>query len=277
MIDLTDTRAQPKLGLRVLWRGVQFVLTTIALYVAWLVLMPIAASLKKREPMRRTLLRTWANAMLTIGGGQLTIAGIPPQGPFLLVANHLSYLDIVVLSAATDAVFVAKREVGAWPLFGTIGHMIGTIFIDRRNKRDILRVNALIATELAAGRGVIVFGEGTSSAGATILPLKSPLLEPAVRAGLPVHYVTLHYQTPAGTPPAYLALCWWGAMDFLPHLQLCLGLDSFAVTVRFGATAVGDRCRKRLARTLRAAMLTQFTPSAPVHTLLTIPPVLLKT
>ena len=108
---------------------------------------------------------------------------MPSSG--LLVSNHLSYLDIVVLSSIRPCVFVAKRDVARWPLFGWLAHAAGTIFVDRERRFSTEFVNG-IHEAIAAGLPVVLFPEGTSSDGSTVLPFKSALLESAVQLRSPV-------------------------------------------------------------------------------------------
>jgi 1-acyl-sn-glycerol-3-phosphate acyltransferase len=164
-----------------------------------------------------------------------------------------------------DAVFVAKSEIAHWPLIGFLSRCMGTIFIERRRKRDILRVNALIETALRNGQSVIVFPEGTTSDGATVLPFKSSLLEPAVKLGVPVCCASLHYATAAGERPAAEAVCWWGEMDFVPHLWRLFQLKGFSATVQFSATRLLAADRKALAHIAQARIAATLQTMQMVH------------
>src|SRR5204862_3322826 len=99
----------------------------------------------------------------------------------LLVSNHLSYLDIVVLSSIRPCVFCAVRDVARWPLFGWLAHAAGTIFVDRERKFSSPKVVNSIRDAIAGGPVVVLFPEGTSSDGSKVLPFKSALVEPAVQ------------------------------------------------------------------------------------------------
>ena len=151
-------------------------------------------------------LRQWARATAALLGMRLQTSGAAaqrlasparPSLPSLIIANHLSYLDVLVLAQHCDAVFVAKSEIARWPLLGVLSRWMGTIFLERQRPRALLRVNALIERSLRAGQSVIIFLEGTTSPGFNVLPFKSSLLEPALRLGLPVRHASLHYATPA--------------------------------------------------------------------------------
>jgi 1-acyl-sn-glycerol-3-phosphate acyltransferase len=204
--------------------------------------------------------RTWARGTARIVGLKIVRSGTPPRPPFFLVANHLGYLDVVVLAATLDATFVAKSDVAAWPLVGRLCAAVGTVFVDRSRKRDLLRVLPLLDARLCAGDGVVVFPEGTTGDGSAVLPFRSPLFAAAARRGLPVHLATLGYATPAGAPHPARAVCWWGDMEFVPHLRALLALPSCTARVHFAAAAVPAGARKPVARAAQRAIARRFVP-----------------
>jgi 1-acyl-sn-glycerol-3-phosphate acyltransferase len=185
---------------------------------------------------------------------RITICGEPPSGAFLLVTNHLSYMDVVLLASQMEARFVAKAEVASWPAIGGLARAVNTLFVDRHSRRGALRTIAEIQAAVRHGDGVVLFGEGTSSAGADVLPLKSTLLAWAAETAHPVHFATLSYVTPTGSPAAVEAVCWWGEMTLLPHLIRLAALPGFRATVSFGATPLIDSDRRLLAGRLRQAI-----------------------
>jgi 1-acyl-sn-glycerol-3-phosphate acyltransferase len=186
--------------------------------------------------------------------------GALPRAPFFLVANHLSYVDVIVLASQVDCRFIAKQDISTWPLIGLLCRSVGTIFIDRNNRRDIARVNAQVEQALAEGRGVVLFPEGTSSQGTTVLPFKPGLLELAARAGLAVSYATLSYGVPDRETPAHLSVCWWGDMTFIIHLSGLLRLSEIDATLTFGRETIRGGDRKDLASQLHAAVKQEFIP-----------------
>ncbi len=231
------------------------VIVTSALYLLWLIGKAILfkfVSIRRR--WRRLIVGSWGRSTARIIGMRIELNGQPPRAPFFLVSNHLSYVDIVALSSCLDCVFVAKSEISGWPGLGQISRSIGTIFIDRRNFQDIPRVVDLIEGALLEAQGVVVFPEGTSTMGEKILPFSPALLEPAARAGYPVSYAAVSYRTPPDEPPAYLSICWWGEMTFVPHLIEMLKLKEFYVSVNFGPGAIQASDRKILARSLWSAV-----------------------
>lgn len=236
-----------RLGLVPLW--------TIGCYLAWL----LAGVGPGGGPRRSRVVRGWARGVARILRIRVTCSGPAPRPPFLLVTNHLSYLDVIVLASLVDAVFVAKREVRGWPLFGPLARAIGCIFVDRDMPRDALRAGAAIEGAVRAGNGVVLFAEGTSSDGSTVLELRPALLQWPASAGQEVHTGALSYHTGPGDPPASHALCWWGDMTFLPHLARACRLGPSEARVVFGERTVSAPDRKSLAQALRAALLTDFT------------------
>jgi 1-acyl-sn-glycerol-3-phosphate acyltransferase len=198
---------------------------------------------------------------MTILRVRVTVLGAAPSaGPFILAANHLSYLDVIVLAALVPTVFVAKSEVRGWPIWGTLAWAVGTIFVDRASARDTQRVGGAIERELERGGGVTLFPEGTSTAGKDVAPFRSSLLDAAVRTGTPVHYVGLSYGTAPNDPPAHLSVCWWGDMEFAPHFGRLCGLERIDMRVHFGDQPLREADRKTLAAALHQAVTEHFTP-----------------
>lgn len=209
---------------------------------------------------RMFIFRLWSRGQLLALGVRVEIEGSPPEPPFLLVSNHLSYLDIPVIGKFAGAIFVAKAEISSWPLIGFLCRIVNTIFVDRSLRRDLPRVMEEIDSELANGMGVVLFAEGTSSKGETVLPFRPSLLEVAARSDIPVSYASLSYRTEGDDPPAHTAVCWWGGAPFSPHALECAGLKRIHAKVRFGDVRIHDTDRKRLANKLRAEILAIFEP-----------------
>jgi len=157
--------------------------------------------------------------------------GTPPKRG-LIVANHLSYLDILILSAMTPCFFVAKAEIASWPYFGEAARSGGTIFIDRGSLASAEKVAALIAERLLLPVPTLFFPEGTSSDGSSVSRFHTRLFEPAIRAGMPITAAAIRYKLIGGA--AERELCWFGDDPFLPHLWKTLGVEGFIAHVYFG-------------------------------------------
>jgi 1-acyl-sn-glycerol-3-phosphate acyltransferase len=215
---------------------------------------------KTRLRWRAWLFSRGSRKVLAVLGFDVRVSGRAPRPPYLLVTNHLSYMDVMVLASQLGCVFVAKAEIRGWPVLGPICRLFGTIFINRQERRDIPRVTAELEAALGRDLGVVLFPEGTSSAGAGLLPFRSPLLAPAARLGIPVHYAALGYETVPGDPPAHLAVCWWGNTPFAPHVLQLVRLRRVTATVDFGEEPIVEPDRKFLAVRLREAVLEKFRP-----------------
>lgn len=176
----------------------------------------------------------------------------PRPSTGLLVSNHLSYLDILVLATLTPAVFVAKSEIRNWPVFGWFGRLAGTLFVERGRRSDVGRMSAEIREVLASGHLVVLFPEGTSWNGRELLPFKSSLLEPVVGSAHPLSIAGIGYTLADGSVEN--DVCYWGDMTFLPHLVRLMTRKQVRAQVRFAA--IGERAagRKELARQLHTAV-----------------------
>ena len=207
------------------------------------------ATLSGPSDARRSWLHHLCRRLLRAFGIELHAKGaLPRRG--LLVANHLSYLDIIVLASLTPCVFVSKSEVNAWPVFGWFARRAGTLFVNRASRRDAVRAAQEILAALRSGALVVLFPEGTSSDGTKVLPFKSSLLESAVGAGVPVSVAALHYELADGD--AAQEVCYWGGHTLLPHLCRLLSKRGVKSMVSFAPVGNTWRDRKKLAAQLHA-------------------------
>ena len=158
----------------------------------------------------------------------------------LVVSNHLSYLDIAILSAVMPCFFIAKLEVGRWPVFGTAARAGGTIFLNRKSMASANEAARMIAARLALTIPVVLFPEATSSDGTQVQRFHSRLIHPATAAGSPVTSVALRYFAGRGVQSAMAErdLCWYGDATFLRHLWNVLGTDRLSATLQFGESRI---------------------------------------
>jgi 1-acyl-sn-glycerol-3-phosphate acyltransferase len=162
-----------------------------------------------KTPARRALVRRWSKKLLRMLRVELRVAGDldAPGGNVLVVANHISWLDIFVLNAVQPVRFIAKAELARWPVAGALVRGCGTLFVERSRKRDARRVNHHVAEVLEGGDIVAIFPEGTTTDGTEMLEFKSSLLQPIVEAHGHVQPVAIRYRDADGshtTTPAYV-------------------------------------------------------------------------
>ena len=254
-------RARCRAGARVLAVGGWTTLMVALLFCAWLPTLFGGSRKVRRAAARRRATGMWGRGMMRVIGVRVAVEGRTPPEGILLVSNHMGYLDIPVLASVVPMVFVAKAELRRWPFWGHVASAGGTIYVDRSTKRDVLRVRREMGDALGRGSRVLVFPEGTSTGGETILPFKPALLADAAAEGTPVYWATVTYRTPPDGPPARNWVSWGTDLGFVPHLLRLFTLPRVHCTVRFGDTPVRSRDRKALAADLRSAMLGRFEPA----------------
>lgn len=146
------------------------------------------------QEQREIRVQAWSLEMLGCLAIKLIVHGKPvAQGPMLLVANHISWLDITALHAARFCRFVSKADIKQWPVIGTLASGIGTLFIERESRRDAMRVVHHMTERLRAGDVIGVFPEGTTSDGKSLLPFHANLFQAAIAADAMVQPVALQF------------------------------------------------------------------------------------
>ncbi|MDP3761577.1 MAG: lysophospholipid acyltransferase family protein [Ramlibacter sp.] len=210
---------------------------------------------RRSQLQRNAHVQAWALNMLAVLGIRLELHGKPPvSGPVLLVANHISWLDILVMHAARHCRFVAKAEVRRWPLIGTLATGGGTLYIERESRRDAMRVVHHMAESLRRGEIVAVFPEGTTSDGQDLLPFHANLIQAAISADAPAQPVALGFIDTA-TRKASLTPCYIGDDTFVGSLWRTLGGAPITAVVRYGTPQKAQgRGRRAWAAELRSAV-----------------------
>ena len=146
------------------------------------------------QPAREARVQVWAKAMLPLAGIELVVSGVPvANGPALLVANHLSWLDIVVMHASRYCRFVSKSDIRHWPLVSVLAGGAGTLYIERESRRDAHRVVHHMTERLRQGDVLAVFPEGTTGDGIKLKPFHANLLQAAISSNTCVQPVALRF------------------------------------------------------------------------------------
>jgi 1-acyl-sn-glycerol-3-phosphate acyltransferase len=203
-------------------------------------------------PDRQAVAVRLARRTLRTLGVQVHSQGAPaPRGePFLLVANHISWLDVYVLNAFIAARFVAKSEASTWPVLGSITRGFEAIFIVRGSFRDAARVRGVVATALGSGERVVVFPEATTTDGSTLRRFHPALFQAAIDARVPVLPVAIRYRRRDGSPAPEAAFI--DDMTFAGSLARIVRAGSLRAELAFGPLlASSGRPRRELAALAR--------------------------
>jgi len=180
----------------------------------------------------------WCRRIVWALGFACSVEGRLPTGG-AVVSNHLSYLDILLYSAAQPFVMVAKTEVRSWPLLGWLTAQAGTVYVERGGgPRTYQGVNAAMAEAYRSGLPVLFFPEGTTTDGASVLPFRRGLFHSVLHDGVSLRTAALRYtlddEPVNGGATVGQNVCWWGDMTFGPHMFRFLGLKGLRAQIRFG-------------------------------------------
>jgi 1-acyl-sn-glycerol-3-phosphate acyltransferase len=237
--------------LRALWkllRGLWHVLMGM-----WTIYLRFPQLSPEQREMR---VQAWALHFLALWGIHVRVLGQPVvSGPALLVCNHISWLDILVIHAARHCRFVSKSDIRDWPLVGMLATGAGTLYIERTSRKDALRMVRDMADAMQAGNVVAVFPEGTTSDGRDLLPFHANLIQAAIAASAPVQPLSLKFVDTASAQPSF-APCYIGDDTLLGSMWRTLRSPSITAVVHFGPlqTASG-RDRRAWAQDLRQDVL----------------------
>ena len=251
-----------------------------ALALSTLVLLPAQLLVMRFVPLRGAAIpRLFHRLTCRCLGVRRHVRGTPPPagGGGLIVANHVSWLDISVLGAERPVCFVAKSEVAGWPVIGFLSRLQRTVFIDRSRRAATADVAAQMGARLSAGEAVVLFAEGTTGDGTRILPLRSSLLGaahealgkseavgkgrqgPDGEADIAVYPLTISYtgfHGIAGGRAERTTLAWYGDTELAPHLRAVLAAGAIDVELAWGEPiAMGRRTSRKEATRLAEAAI----------------------
>lgn len=203
---------------------------------------------------RARVRQAWSQRLLGVLGLRIECRGLAALPPgCLIVANHISWVDVFAINAVAPVAFVAKSEVRGWPFMGWLAARNDTFFLHRDRRSHARVVNGGIAGAMAAGRRVALFPEGTSTDGTQVLAFHGALFQPAVDAGSPVVPVAIGYETADGMPSR--AAAYAGEITFWQSIRAIVGTRGLRVRLTFCAPLDGAGAdRKALARRAHAAI-----------------------
>jgi len=263
-------------------RVISFALAFVALTLVLLPFQLIGIAFDLR--LQRTIPHLYHRILCAMIGVRIREIGRRSAAtPALILSNHVSWLDICVISARAPVVFIAKSEVAGWPVLGWLARLQRTIFINRQARHQTGAATREIAARLLGGDAVVLFAEGTSSDGVRVLPFRSSLVGAVHHAlGNTTHHthvtvqpMSLAYVGFGGVPMGRSLrerVAWYGDVELVPHLLRVLASGAVDVTVSWGEATAYDmsadrkaiaRGAERSVRRMTAAALRATPPAQP--------------
>ena len=247
--------------MRASWRGVHLLALLVAATVdgRWI-------SRPRRGAEGAVWIHGWCRRMVRAIGLEYSVSGEPPSGG-VVVSNHLSYLDILLYSAITPFVMVAKHEVRGWPLIGWLTARAGTVYVQRAEdvrpgepRQSHAEVNRLMAEACASGLPVLFFPEGTTTGGDQVLPFRRGLFHSVLAGRVPLRVAAVSFRLGEGNGRATVAedVCFVGDALLGPHLLGCLGLQGLTARIGFGPEIASREDRFALSVGAHAAVVEMY-------------------
>jgi 1-acyl-sn-glycerol-3-phosphate acyltransferase len=234
-----------------------FTMTPILISVQWLLG-------KLRLPGWGFIATQYYRVLIRILGIRVRVAGeLVRDRAVLLVSNHVSWADILVIGSISPVAFISKSEIANWPLVGVTARLQRTVFVDRSKRQQTGDAISEIVSRLASGTSMVLFAEGTSSDGNHVLPFRSALIG-AVRAagsrsesGILIQPMSICYTAINGIPMGRQhrpLIAWYGDLDFMPHIKTLMNRGAVDAVVTFGQpiAADGTTDRKAMTKTLES-------------------------
>ncbi len=246
---VTSVRIRVGSFFRLAWRLAALALLTTALFPLQLVAVAGLPKLARRIPL---VYHRTGRRILNL---QIASEGVPAAArPLLIVANHVSWLDISLISTALPVSFVAKEEVKSWPVFGWLAKLQRSVFIDRTRRQKSAAANGEIASRLLVGEAIVLFAEGTSSDGKDVLPFRSALIGAATEAcaRLPAGRIFIQPLSVTYAGESSEIVPWYGDMDLVPHFSRVLKMPRLQAVLSWGESIAysGQSDRKQVAKEL---------------------------
>ncbi|TXC78805.1 lysophospholipid acyltransferase family protein [Luteibaculum oceani] len=214
--------------LRLLFRFFFFVTVSLVISILLLLLKILGAPFK----WLFGIFNLWKNLMKWGLGIKVLTEGKVPKSPGVIMANHRSYVDILLISSKIPAVFVAKASVKNWPIIGWGGNGLSTVWVNRSSKESRAETRAQLKKRLAEGKSVIIFPEGTTIRGPETLPFKPGMFHTVAKAKLPIYGLAIEYENPK--------IAWVDDDLFLPHFFEIFSQKSIPVKIKFSDPMVNQ-------------------------------------
>ncbi len=253
---------------------VRLAMAVFVMAILTFVLMPVQyLAIRNHWRLAARLPHIWQTIAARLLGVRVRVVGTPANPPLLLASNHVSWLDIVVMSAALPVSFIAKAEVAGWPAVGTLARLQRTVFVERERKHRTREVGESIARRIDRGDVMVLFAEGTTGDGRRVLPFKSALLGAAASAvsgdgNVTVQPVAIIYTDIQGMPLGeadWHLIAWYGDTEMGAHFVRLVRTGGIDATVAFAdpipfppeadRKAVARACHDAVRRMIRAERL----------------------
>jgi 1-acyl-sn-glycerol-3-phosphate acyltransferase len=228
-------------NIRALWRLSWLIIyTLITLVTVPIIFNPRTDKLPKKRQFVSFLYRRIYSALNI----KLIVHGEPTKHPSLWVSNHISWVDILLFAGGHTVDFIAKSEVGDWPLIGNVVKKTGTVLIDRNNKFQAYRSLPLLQQRMRSGTPVLVFPEGTTTSGGRTLPFKPMFYQAAIRENMLIQPISLHYVNSHGEPTDSIAFI--DEDDFSISLRRILKQPRITAHIHFLPTLSADQYHRKI-------------------------------
>ncbi len=222
---------------RIIYKTIGFLIHTIISGVITLIVVILVMPFMNKRKATAYMGKFWSKGIIKIFGIKVVVHGKPTEKGVFFVSNHQSYLDIIILYSKFPIIFVSKHDVKKWPLIGLLAMLAGTIFIDRSKKTSAKKYVKQIIDVVNHNVNILIFPEGTSTDGSSVIPFKTPLFQAVVDTKSKIRPVYTEYNTINKQIPDRELLnkvCWYGDMDFAPHVFKFLTLKSVKIIIHLG-------------------------------------------
>ena len=209
---------------------------------------------------RHGVVRWWLSTCTHLAGIRVEVHGKPAEGASLVVANHVSWMDVVIIGGLQPLSFLSKSEISGWPIVGYLARKAGTLFINRGAGAEA--ATRLIGERLRAGASVMFFPEGTTSDGVEIRRFHPRLFTAAIDAGVPVQPVSVSYPCKSSRNGVNPKAPYTRDVTFFTHALSVVGEPCIRAVVRYAPSLPSDGDRRQLAERSRELMVAEHRKEA---------------